>query len=39
MFLMQKKAIPNSFDTIIIKEGNNYSDAFTQLLAPYYLAL
>lgn len=39
MFLMQKKTVPNSFDSITIKEGNNYSTAFSQLLAPYYLAL
>ncbi|MBA4257679.1 MAG: hypothetical protein C0446_00830 [Chitinophaga sp.] len=39
MFLLQKKAIPSNVDTITIKEGNNYSEAFTQLLAPYYLAL
>lgn len=39
MILMQKKAIAVESDTINIKEGNEYSKEFSQLLAPYYLAL
>lgn len=39
MFLMQKSRVASSFNTISIKEGSEYSKEFSQLLAPYYLAL
>ena len=39
MIIMQKKATISNFDAITIKEGNEYSKEFSQLLAPYYLAL
>ncbi len=39
MMIMQKNSSISSFDSIIIKDGNNYSKEFSQLLAPYYLAL
>ncbi|OYZ02606.1 MAG: hypothetical protein B7Y37_02120 [Sphingobacteriia bacterium 28-36-52] len=39
MILMQKNRATSSFNTITIKEGSEYSKEFSQLLAPYYLAL
>ncbi|WP_439506350.1 tRNA1(Val) (adenine(37)-N6)-methyltransferase [Sediminibacterium sp.] len=39
MVLMQKNDATASFNYIAIKEGNDYSKDFSQLLAPYYLAL
>lgn len=39
MILMQKNMVASSFNTITIKEGSEYSKEFSQLLAPYYLAL
>ncbi len=39
MMVMQKNSSVSSFDAITIKDGNNYSKEFSQLLAPYYLAL
>jgi len=39
MILMQKNAVTVNVDDITIKDGDEYSKEFRQLLAPYYLAL